>query len=340
MSEDHTNSKEYAVVSTSKICDTFDNLRTFFPDELNNSGDYIIKGRQYKTHFCKSNYTDVDKINGYILWLFNSILNGIYNCESKESCVTVGVVYILGWLSYKLDQKTENKVIKLNDFYTMYIENGKEYKQSIENYMEYKTYKEIIDKNKKLMDVDIKVISKFYDLFNNLCKMYNELSKVRSKSEEYLKYVNNFADNYNILFNDANSNLFKQVLSAASYDYNYIKNTSNVESIIKQFPELITEKKTQITLSSDEAKTVSSNGMPSPSSDTKVSDSETEVLHSENELSNSETAQSIPLVINKLIPIPFIFVVTLILLGIVYKYSLFGFRKRSQKQYLIKKLKK
>ncbi|ETB56495.1 hypothetical protein YYC_05534 [Plasmodium yoelii 17X] len=336
MTEDHKNNKEYAILSSSKICDTFDTLRRFFPDELNNFGEYIINGGQYKNHFCKSNCTDIDKINGYILWLFNSILNGIYNCDSKESCITVAFVYILGWLSYKLDQKTENRVIKLNDFYNMYIANGNEYKKSIDNDTEYKTYKDIIDKNKKLMDIDIKVISKFYYAFNNLCKMYTELSKAKNKSEEYLKYVNNFVDNYNTLFNDKNANLFKRVLSAASYDYNYIKNTLNVESIKNKIPELSNER----TAPQASGSSFKGTQMDDSSSGTSTSDSETKVSETENELSNSETAKSIPLVINKLIPIPFIFVVTLILLGIVYKYSLFGFRKRSQKQYLREKLKK
>ncbi|VTZ82022.1 PIR protein [Plasmodium yoelii] len=43
---------------------------------------------------------------------------------------------------------------------------------------------------------------------------------------------------------------------------------------------------------------------------------------------------------NIIIPIAIIFVAASILLGISYKYSLFGFRKRSQKQHLREKLKK
>ncbi|WBY57732.1 PIR protein [Plasmodium yoelii yoelii] len=294
MIEDHTNSTKYTIVSASKICDTFDSLRVLFRDELYNSGEYIINGGQYRDYFCRSNYTDIDKINGYILWLFNNILNSIYNCESTENCITVGV--------------------------------------SIDNAAKYKNYKEIIDKNKKLMDIDIKVISKFYDAFNNLCKMYNELSKVKSKSEEYLKYVNNFVDNYNALFNDTNANLFKQVLSAASYDYNYIKNRSNVESIRKDFPELITEKKIQISLSSDRTQTLSSSDIPVSGSKDKISTSETDVSDSDSTSPNSS-------ILNKLLSIPLTFFATIILLGIAYKCSLFEFRKQSQKQYLREKIK-
>ncbi|EAA22040.1 putative yir3 protein, partial [Plasmodium yoelii yoelii] len=55
---------------------------------------------------------------------------------------------------------------------------------------------------------------------------------------------------------------------------------------------------------------------------------------------NSEVTSSDPSVVSRLIPVLLIYVVTLILLGISYKYSLFGFRKRSPKQHLREKLKK
>ncbi|CXH20191.1 Plasmodium variant antigen protein Cir/Yir/Bir, putative [Plasmodium berghei] len=181
------------------------------------------------------------------------------------------VTYILSWLSYKLNQKPQNGITKLMDFYNKHMETSEEYKKNIENDTEYKTYIALIDKNKGLMDIDISVMSKFYNLFNNLCKMYNELQTANNNAQEYLKYVNNFADEYknifNENFNDTNDNLFKQVLSVVSNDYNYIKSTLNVES------------------------------MDGSSSGTSTSNSEPEVSYSETTLSSS-------LIIKKLILIP------------------------------------
>ncbi|WBY54639.1 PIR protein [Plasmodium yoelii yoelii] len=227
------------------------------------------------------------------------------------------------------------------DFFDKHMKNVDEYNKYIENNTENKTYADLINKNKELMDIDIKIMSKFYDAFNNMCKMYNNLSKAKNNGTEYLKYVNNFADNYNALFNETSGNLFKRVLPAVSNDYNYIKSTLNVEYVRKQFPELTTEKKTQISLSSDETQLDDSSSGTSPlNSKTGVSDYEPEISDSETKISDSETTLLSSLIIHKLIPIPFMFVVILILLGIAYKYSLFGFRKRGQKQYLRKKIKK
>ncbi|ETB56681.1 hypothetical protein YYC_05500 [Plasmodium yoelii 17X] len=320
-------------------CSTFDTLRKFFPDELD-SGEYNFKAAKYKDYFSKSEYTDIDKINGYFLWLLNNILKKIYICGSKENCINVVVVYTFGWLSYKLNQKTKNGITKLNEFYSKYMENANEYKQPIDGVKEYTNYIDFINKNKKLMDIDIKAMSKFYNLFHNLCKMYNELSNARkNKGEEYLEYVNNFAEKYNSLFNenfnDTNDSLFKKVLSITSNDYNYIKSKLSEDSVRNQFPELTKEKKAQVSESSSKG-----TQMDDSSSETSKAISESKVPDSETKLSDSETTLSSSLIINKLISIPFILVITLILLGIAYKYSLFGFRKRSQKQHLREKIKK
>ncbi|CDU16854.1 PIR protein [Plasmodium yoelii] len=346
MGQNQTNDTEYFIKKDNKICSTFDTLRRFFPDKLKSSGEYNFKGTHYKDYFHnKSIYTDIDKINGYCLWLFNNILKKIYTCESKESCITLVVVYMLAWLSYKLNQKTNNGITKLNEFYSKYMENVDEYKKTIDGVTEYKNYIEFINKNNKLMDIDINVMSKFYNLFNNLCKMYNELSlTMNNKGEEYLKYVENFYKNYNDLinenFNDTNSKIFKRVLSVVSNDYDHIKRTLEVEFVRKQIPELPKEKTTQVsTIPKESEMHESLSEIPESSSGTEISTSDTELQNYETDKLNSETALSSSLIINKLIPIPFIFIVILILLGIARKYSLFGFRKRAQK-HLREKLKK
>ncbi|EAA20818.1 putative bir1 protein [Plasmodium yoelii yoelii] len=307
-------------------CSTFDTLRKFFPDELD-SGEYNFKAAKYKDYFSKSEYTDIDKINGYFLWLLNNILKKIYICGSKENCINVVVVYTFGWLSYKLNQKTKNGITKLNEFYSKYMENANEYKQPIDGVKEYTNYIDFINKNKKLMDIDIKAMSKFYNLFHNLCKMYNELSNARKDSNKYLEYVKNFAEKYNSLFNetfnDTNDSLFKQVLSITSNDYNYIKSKLSEEYIRNQFPELTKEKKAQVSESSPKGTQMddSSSETSKEISESKVPDSETKIPGSETRVTDSETTLSSSLIINKLISIPFILVITLILLGIAYKVN-------------------
>ncbi|WBY58253.1 PIR protein [Plasmodium yoelii yoelii] len=349
----HTNRTKYFFKEKNNICTTFDTLRRFFPDELN-SGEYNFKASPSKK-YCPNETcnNDIDKVNGYCLWLFNQLYNDKIDFSNNANYHMNIITYIFGWLSYKLNQKTQNGITKLSEFYNKYMENFNVYKKPIDGVTEYNNYIELINKNKELMDIDINVMSKFYDAFNNLCKMYNELSMTtNNKGEEYLKYVENFAKNYNDLidenFNDTKDNLFKQVLYVALNDYNYIKSTLSEDSIRNRIPELPKEKKTQIPLSSnggqlDEASTEmteSSSETEVSSSKIKVSGSETDVLILKPEVSESETILSSSLVKNKLIIVLPILVAIPIFLGISYKYSLFGFRKRAQKQYLREKIKK
>ncbi|ETB59045.1 hypothetical protein YYC_03337 [Plasmodium yoelii 17X] len=328
MGQNQTDNTEYFIKKRNYLCNKFDTLWSLFPDELDSSGKYNFKVAKYKSFLHnKSEYTDIDKINGFFLWLLKEVFGNSNNLSGNANENMIIITYIFSWLSYKLNQKTTNGITKLNDFYSNYIENVQEYNGSIEKNTKYKNYKEIIDGNKNFMDIDIKVMSKFYEVFKNLCKMYNELKKVNTNSNEYLEYVNNFASNYKALvnenFNDANDNSFRQVLSIALNDYNYIKDTLGVEYVKKQFPELTKEKTpTQVSTSNPkETRDDSSNKMPVSSSQTeesisqtKVSDSQTGVSDSEIDVSDSETTLFSSLTINKLIPIPLILVATLILL--------------------------
>ncbi|ETB58015.1 hypothetical protein YYC_04277, partial [Plasmodium yoelii 17X] len=137
-------------------------------------------------------------------------------------------------------------------------------------------------------------------------------------------------------------NLFKQVLYAALNDYNFIKSILSDDSIKKQFPELTKEKKAaQVsTISKESQIRESSNEMPESSSKDEISESETDLLTSKYGVSEFETAVSTPLIANKLIIVLSTLFVIAFFLGISYKYSLFGFRKKSQKQHLREKLKK
>ncbi|ETB56440.1 hypothetical protein YYC_05585 [Plasmodium yoelii 17X] len=322
MAEGRTNSTKYFIKEKMNICGKFDTLRLLFPDELTNSREYYFKAKPSNKYWpngmCNN---DIDKINGYCLWLFNQLYGDSIDFSNNVNDNMYIVTFILGWLSYKLNQKTENEITKLDEFYNKHMENVKQYNTPIDNITQYKTYIDLINNNKELMDIDIKVMSKFYDTFKNLCKMYSELSKAKSKGKEYLEYVNNFANNYNALinenFNDTNENSFKQVLSVALNDYNYIKNQLHIEHIKNQIPELPKEK----TVTDVPGSSPNELQMDESSSGTSESRSGIEVSSSETEVSDSDSTSPSSSILNKFISIPFIFVVTLILLGIAYKVN-------------------
>ncbi|WBY54605.1 PIR protein [Plasmodium yoelii yoelii] len=321
------------------MCGEFSTIWKFFPDELKESKDYNFNSSMLKKHCPDRNCNnDIDKINAGCLWLFKQFYGSLYNFSSNANENMNIVTYIMTWVSYKLNQKKQDGITKFNEFYSRHIKNVDEYNNSIEDSTEYRSYIDLMNKKQELMDIDIKLMSKLYDLFKNLCKMYNDFSKTSNNRKDYIEYANKFADEYKKLFNDNDNNVegssYYQILTTLSNDYNYFRNSYVSSNIGNTLPKLITEKTPQNSvLNSIETQDVSLSGIPE-------SKSETDVSSSKDKVSDSDSGSPSSSILNKLISIPFIFVATLILLGIAYKYSLFGFRKRSQKQHLREKLKK
>ncbi|ETB61198.1 hypothetical protein YYC_01137 [Plasmodium yoelii 17X] len=176
--------------------------------------------------------------------------------------------------------------------------------------------------------------NKFKDMNIRECtlnSLQNYLSSLADFNKIYInllwlqKYFSNMLTNLNEDSNNVDGSSYKQILSTLSNEYTYFRNSyvkSNIRNIL---PELITEKTPQVSITSKESQ------MNEPSIEIPESRSETGVSDSQPGESDSQTTLFSSLTINKLIPIPFIFAATLILLGIAYKYSLFGFRKRSKK---------
>ncbi|ETB61186.1 hypothetical protein YYC_01125 [Plasmodium yoelii 17X] len=325
------------LLGVSYKCGEFDTFWRFFSDELDESGNYNFKKGMLK-NYCPSKKcdSDIDKINAGCLWLFNKFYGSSYNFSSNANGNMNIVIYIMTWISYKLNQKPQNEITNLKDFYSKNMQNVEEYKKFIDDDTGYTSYNDLINKKNKFMDIDISVMSKFYGLFKILCNMHINVDK-KSMGNKYLENAAEFVDEYKKLFNDDNNaegNSYNQILSTLSNDYDYFRNKYVDSSKRSTLPELIKEKTTQVSVSDHiETQDFSLN-------ETSESKSETDTSSSKDEVSDSDSGSPSSSILNKLISIPFIFVATLILLGISYKYSLFGFRKRSQKQHLRKKLKK
>ncbi|VTZ78731.1 PIR protein [Plasmodium yoelii] len=308
------------------MCRRFDTLRNYFPDDLNSHTskdindlgsikNYCSNGESGETN-CK---TYLDKINAGFLWLFDQLF-----VKNQISDINIAE-YIIIWLSYMLNLKKESEITKLNDFYSNYIEINTHYtncnndrgdcSKSLKEITGYTNYKEIIDKKKELFNIDFEYMSKFYDAFKTLCNMYTEIDANDKNNKNYLDCAKKFVEKYNEL-NDPNNtkdNAYYQVLSTLSNYYNNFKN----------FCESITIDCSDIPL------------LP----DIKTTQISEQSFETSSELSSKVTPSSSS-VTNKLIPVLSIIVAIPIFLGIFYKYSLFGFRKRTKKQHLKEKIKK
>ncbi|CAD2103363.1 CIR protein PIR protein [Plasmodium vinckei petteri] len=133
--------------------------------------------------------------------------------------------YAILFLSYKLYQNPEYSHRKLNDIYTKNIEKNEYYNNKIKD--NGLTCKEIINRKKNLMNMNIKEISKFNEAFSILCKLYNGINKNNLDCTKYPSYPQNFANKFEELNNDSNINgstSYSKLLSTLSDDYNHLKN--------------------------------------------------------------------------------------------------------------------
>ncbi|ETB58543.1 hypothetical protein YYC_03872 [Plasmodium yoelii 17X] len=264
-------------------------IDTYFVDDPNDSGTDI--SMSLLNTYCPGNNCSSDELKiiaGFIM-LLNMIDNE--NIDSEKL-----VEYAILWLSYKLNQKTQNGATTLNEFYTNNIKTNDCYINHIANNSDSgdNINKGVIEKKINMMNMDIKDISNFYDPFKSLCNMYSELDpKKKDQCKTCLENAGEFfekCEKVKNAFDITKGDSYSKLWSNLSIDY-----------------QIFQEK-----YSSFRCDYVSSVVACPRSSVTK----------------------------NALITIAIIFVASSILLGVSYKYSLFGFRKRFQKQKLRENLKK
>ncbi|ETB58001.1 hypothetical protein YYC_04777 [Plasmodium yoelii 17X] len=308
------------------LCDglrTADNGLFFDQDSQN----YTLEG-SYTNKYCPDDNCDNDdnkKISSAFIGLlgFCKDYDDIKNLESDKIAE-----YAILWLGHKLNQKTDDGTTTLNDFYNNHIKTNSHYKQEKIGDSYNKIKIDVIDEKIKSMNMNIKDISNFYEVFKLLCKMDRELDKNKGQCNICLKSTGEFYEKYEKLKNalDINkgSSYFQLWLSLSKdYDkfkekYNNLKcsNTKSLEACLRSSVtnSLVTE---------------------CPVKDCPVKECPVkECPVKECPMTECPVTKSI------LIPIAIIFVVASFFFGISYKYSLFGFRKRSQKQHLREKLKK
>ncbi|CDS44694.1 PIR protein [Plasmodium yoelii] len=290
-----------------EVCKSFMSVWDFFPDELEEN-KYKFNNNNFLDSYCVSNSCDTDlaKINGGSLYLFNKFFGSSEFFESVANSNINIVEYILIWLSYMLNLKQQvGDETNLQYFYKMYVLNHEKYKNSIMGVDGYTSYKELIDKKTYFLDMDKKIISNFYEAFKLLCEMYNEFDDNSQFCAKCSENANQFINKYREMNKNSditNNSSYNELLSTLSKDYDNFINKYNNNQHFKSSPlPAIEEIQTSGQISGD--------------------------------ISSSSS------VTNKLFTVLSIFGAIAFLLGTSYKYSLFGFRKRFQKQKLREKIK-
>ncbi|ETB56458.1 hypothetical protein YYC_05603 [Plasmodium yoelii 17X] len=291
------------------------------------SQNYMLEGSHTEMH-CPDNKCDDDnkKLSSAFI-AFLAFFNGTGIDETLESDKIAE--YAILWLGHKLNQKKENETTTLNDFYTKHVETNSHYNQKIPNNSSNKIKKNDIENKINSMNIGIKDMSNFYEAFKLLCKMDDELdSKKNPQCNKCLVNVGEFFEKCEKVKNAFDINKgssYLQLLSILSNDYKKFK-----------------EKYKQVVCSNVEFLETCSRSSVTEIPVTKCPVTECPVIKcpvTECQVTESPVTEC-PVTKNTLITIAIIFVAASILLGVSYKYSLFGFRKRSQKQHLREKLKK
>ncbi|SCL84834.1 Plasmodium variant antigen protein Cir/Yir/Bir, putative [Plasmodium chabaudi adami] len=293
-----------------QVCQYFKIIWDDFPDTLSNGNynfnhDKICKtycGRNC-TNYCKS---DTDKIMAGWISLLKKLYESDLVNDDVASNMNVGE-YIIIWLIYMLKLKDDSTIKSLNDFYdqyknqrgghTMISTTDKDYSDIIDN---------IIDNKNYSVDMDMKIISKFYNLLKLLCSMYNDINNDTPDCTKYHAKAKTFFDEYNKFNGDTGNNetsSYRKMMSSLSTDYDNFKSYCNEKCHgCEQIPAL--------------------------------TDIGTKTFAQSSEVTSSSTS-----IASKLIPVLLAFTIPFFL-GIAYKYSLFGIDKQLPRQYLREKLKK
>ncbi|CDS44188.1 YIR protein, partial [Plasmodium yoelii] len=203
-------------------------IDNYFVDDSTITGEHTsgsLLNRLFSYNNCSN---DDPKLTSEFITLL-SLFNGIVSSENLDSDKLAE--YAILWLSYKLNQKTQNGTTTLSEFYTKHIETNRCYNENIGVKNDDKIKKDVIKKQIISMNIDIKDISNFYDAFKSLCDMYSEFDpEENTECKTCLENARELFEKYEKLKNALDINKgssYYQLLSSLSNDYkNYEKKYS------------------------------------------------------------------------------------------------------------------
>ncbi|VTZ67127.1 CIR protein [Plasmodium chabaudi chabaudi] len=208
-----------------------------------NDGKLKVNPKSTSIHdYCYySNTPGKDKCNDYLEMTNCSVIYLLKTLKETYKLKDDKIAeYAILWLNYNLNIKPNNNFTNLNEFYTKYIVNNECYNKNI-NGDDGLTYKEIIDANKDLTNMNINEISKFNRPFSILFYLYYGYHNDSSDCAKYSNYAKQFADQFNNLNNDPNNienSSYNKLLSTLSNDYNNLKNIFYDKNSSCSFPSL------------------------------------------------------------------------------------------------------
>ncbi|CAD2084070.1 CIR protein PIR protein [Plasmodium vinckei lentum] len=310
----------------------------------NNKGQLTVPRKYESIHnYCHyRNNSGTDKCRDYFEMASSGVIHLLKNFKKYNLEDDKLAEYAILWLSYKLNQKSTKKMTDLNHFYTNYIETNNYYNNKI-NGKDGLTYKDVINKKKDLMNININEISKYNGSFHILFYLYYVYHDERLLCQEYSGLAKNFAYEFEKLNKDSKNiedSPYSQILSTLSNDYKNLKKIYYDKNKSCNFPPL-----QELTPKKKSAENPAASSVDNPV-DKFVKGSEQNSLEISGKGSGQILGQTLEVtsssssISTTLIPALSIVSIIPVFLGIAYKYSLFGVDKIFHRQCLRKKLKK
>ncbi|VTZ80406.1 PIR protein [Plasmodium yoelii] len=292
------------------LCGQFDFVRKYFPDNSSDIATLDFDDNSDLMKYCTNKDsgvnkcdTDLDKITAGFLWLLAQYYSMSKDRTYSENNTNPFFLYMISWFSYKIKQKSNHENTPLYDYYNKNVKNNNKYSSFTNPAYTITDIEDVLDKKSEFLNINIEDLSNFYDAFKLLCNIHSNIAQ--NKTDVLLpNSATNFVKKYAELTNKYNikNTACSKILSALSTDYNNLKNNCNSKGVrCKDFPSI-------------------------PETPESIS-----AL-----LSGDTSSSSIG---KRLFTVLSIFGAIAFFLGISYKYSLFGFRKRFKKQHIREKIK-
>ncbi|ETB56078.1 hypothetical protein YYC_05887 [Plasmodium yoelii 17X] len=289
------------------LCSRFGVLRNYFPDDSSDTATLKFDENSDFKKYCYNEDSgentcndDLDKITVGFLWLLGQYYSMSQNRNHNENNTNPFFLYMISWFSYQLKQITGHNFTKIHDLYTKQVGGSNKYSKFINDSSRFTDLENVLNKKSDFFNINIEDLSKFYDAFKLLCNMYDNVA-TNTIGNTLSDNATRFFKKYTELKDDYNIeyNTRSKILPVLSTNYDNFKNYCTKKGF---------------------------DCKDFPEIETNIS-----------ALKSGDTSSSS--IGNKLFTVLSIFGAIAFFLGISYKYSLFGFRKRGQKQYLREKIK-
>ncbi|EAA22748.1 PIR protein [Plasmodium yoelii] len=286
------------------LCGQFDFVRKYLPDELSKEAEFELNDNESFKKYCPITDSgknecnnDLDNFTAGFLWLLGECYSESTKKIYNENTINAFFLYMISWFSNKLKQKSIYNTTSLNDFYDTHVKNNDKYNSFTDPAYKISELKKFMDDRNDFLNINIEDLSKFYDVFNLLCKMHGNVTqnqKDDTLSNNAIDFVKKYQE-LNKVYGIIGEKPYNKIFSTLSTDYNNLKDKCTNCSSLPEITAKISALRSGYTSSSS--------------------------------------------IGNRLFTVLSIFGAIAFFLGISYKYSLFGFRKRFQKQKLREKIK-